>query len=266
VATPLRVAVAGVTGRTGRAVAEAILEAEDLRLSGGVSRSQAGRSLAEVLGRAAEGRVFGSVSELLSGAPTDVLVDYTSAEAVGANVRAAVERGVSVVVGSSGLSAEDYGRLDALARDRGVGIVASGNFSVLAALLQRFAAQAAEHVESWEVIDYADAGKPDAPSGTARALAERLAEVHRPRRGRTPGEVLGQPEARGADVAGTQVHSVRLPGYYVSTDVVFAAAGERLVIRHEAGAGAEPYVRGTLAAVRRAPGVTGVLRGLDRLL
>jgi 4-hydroxy-tetrahydrodipicolinate reductase len=113
------------------------------------------------------------------------------------------------------------------------------------------------------VLDYGSAGKPDVPSGTAREVAERLGDA-------APADhdadLIGPREARGADVAGTRVHSLRLPGYALSTDVILAAAGERLVVRHEAGASAEPYVAGTLLAVRRVGEVSGVLRGLDRLL
>ena len=116
------------------------------------------------------------------------------------------------------------------------------------------------------MIDYASATKPDAPSGTARELAERLAAVRRPTIGVPVADVLGSPEARGADVAGTQVHSLRLPSFTVSTEVVFAAAGERLSLRHDAGESAAPYVAGTLLAIRAVPGRVGLTRGLDQLL
>jgi 4-hydroxy-tetrahydrodipicolinate reductase len=195
-----------------------------------------------------------------------VLVDYTHAESVGPNVRVALERGVGVVVGSSGLTAEDYAAIDTLARERGVGVIAAGNFSLSAALVLRFALEAAEHFDFWEVIDYASAGKEDAPSGTARELAERLAAVHQPALGVSLADVLGAPNARGATVAGTQVHSLRLPGFVVSTEVVFASGGERLTLRHDAGPTPEPYVAGTLLAIRSVPGRVGLTRGLDRLL
>jgi 4-hydroxy-tetrahydrodipicolinate reductase len=104
------------------------------------------------------------------------------------------------------------------------------------------------------------------PSGTARELAERLGEVRRPAIGRPVAEILGPQEARGADVAGTQVHSVRLPSFVVSTEVVFGLPDERLTIRHDAGSSAEPYVAGTLIAARTAPGRVGLTRGLDTLL
>ena len=102
----------------------------------------------------------------------------------------------------------------------------------------------------WEVIDYASAGKQDAPSGTSREVAERLDAVRRPAIRVPLDEVHGAREARGATIAGTQVHSVRLPSFTVSTETVFAAEGERLSIRHDAGESAAPYVAGTLLAVR----------------
>jgi 4-hydroxy-tetrahydrodipicolinate reductase len=173
---------------------------------------------------------------------------------------------VAVVVGTSGLTAADFEEIDAAARERGVGVVASGNFSLTAAMCQAGALLAARHLPQWEVIDYASAGKPDVPSGTARELAERLGEVRRPELGHPLDELHGPREARGATVGGAQVHSVRLPSFAVSTEVVFALPDERLSIRHDAGSSASPYVAGTLLAARAAPGRVGVTRGLDTLL
>ena len=190
----IRVCIAGITGWTGRPIADAVEAASDLELVGGVSRSNPAS--------------YSTVSEALDLVRTDVLVDYTHASAVRGNVLAAIERGVHVVVGSSGISATEYAEIDTLACDKGVGVIAAGNFSVTAALLLRFAADAARHLESWEVIDYASAKKQDAPSGTARELAERLDDVRAPALGVPIEEVLGAREARGATVAGTQVHSL----------------------------------------------------------
>jgi 4-hydroxy-tetrahydrodipicolinate reductase len=248
----IRVCVAGVTGWTGSAVAAAVHAADDLALVAGVSRKDPDS--------------YSSVAEGLDAVAADVLVDYTHAEVVKANTLAAIERGVAVVVGSSGMSADDYAEVDAIARAKGVGVVAAGNFSITAALLLRFAVEAARHLDSWELIDYASATKPDAPSGTARELAERLAEVRPPALGVPIDEVLGAREARGAAVAGTQVHSLRLPSFTVSTEAVFAAEGERLSIRHDAGESAAPYVAGTLLAIRAVPERVGLTRGLDQLL
>jgi 4-hydroxy-tetrahydrodipicolinate reductase len=253
----LSVCMAGATGWTGRALVPAIVAAPDLELRSAVSRSAAG---GEIEGAPA----FAGVAEALDG--VDVVIDYTSATAVKANTLAAIAAGVHVVIGSSGLTAGDFAEIDAAARERGVGVIASGNFSLTAAMCQAGALLAARHLPHWEVIDYASAGKPDVPSGTARELAERLGEVRRPEPGHPIDELVGPREARGATVAGAQLHSVRLPSFVVSTEVVFGLPDERLTIRHDAGGTPAPYVAGTLIAARAAPARVGLTRGLDTLL
>jgi len=248
----LRVCIAGITGWTGSAIAPAVEEADDLELVGGVSRSDPTH--------------HSSVAEALAAAPADVLVDFTHASAVKDNVLAALAHGANVVIGSSGLSADDFDAIEARARETSLGVVAAGNFSLSAALLLRSAVEAAKHFDTWEIIDYASAKKTDAPSGTARELAERLAEVREPTIGVPVDEVIGPEGARGATVAGVQVHSVRLPSFVVSTEVVFAASGERLSLRHDADQTPAPYVAGTLLAIRAVRGRVGLTRGLDRLL
>jgi 4-hydroxy-tetrahydrodipicolinate reductase len=261
----LRVVVAGATGWTGRPIAQAVLEAPDLELVGAVSRSWAGRDLGEAWGVDPVGvTVVDSILSARDG--VDVLVDYTAPEAVKDTVLAAVAAGVHVVIGTSGLSAVDFAEIDQAARERGVGVVASGNFSVTAAIASAAALLAARFLPQREVIDYASATKRDAPSGTARELAERLADVSVSPLMVPIGDTVGWQAARGADIAGTQVHSLRLPSFVVSTEVVFAAEDERLSIRHDAGSSPAPYVAGTLLAVRAVPEVDGVVRGLDTLL
>jgi 4-hydroxy-tetrahydrodipicolinate reductase len=250
----LRLCIAGATGWTGEALVRGVREAPDLELRSAVSRSAAG-------GEIDGAPVYASAAEALEG--VDVLVDYTSVEAVKGNALAAIEAGVPVVIGTSGLTADDFADIDAAARDRSVGVVASGNFSLTAAMASAAALLAARHLPNWEVIDYASATKPDVPSGTARELAERLGEAQL---GRPLDQIHGPVEARGATVAGTQVHSVRLPGFVVSTEVVFGLPDERLTIRHDAGGTPEPYVAGTLLAVRRVGELVGLTRGLDTLL
>jgi 4-hydroxy-tetrahydrodipicolinate reductase len=261
----LTVCMAGATGWTGRALVRGVLDAPDLSLRSAVSRSAAGRDLGDALGEEVLGvPVYATVREALDG--VDVLVDYTSVTVVKDNALAAIEAGASVVIGTSGLTASDFDDLDSAARERSVGVVASGNFSLTAAMCQAAALLAARHLPQWEVIDYASATKPDVPSGTARELAERLGEVRSPQLGHPIDDLHGPQEARGATVAGTQVHSVRLPSFVVSTEVVFGLPDERLTIRHDAGGTPEPYVAGTLIAVRKAPGLVGLTRGLDTLL
>ena len=193
--------------------------------------------------------MYASVREALDG--VDVLVDYTAVEVVKENALAAIAAGVGVVIGTSGLTAADFADIDAAARAASVGVVAAGNFSLTAAMCSAAALLAARHLPQWEVIDYASATKPDVPSGTARELAERLGGVRAPALGHPIEDLHGPQEARGATVGGTQVHSVRLPSFVVSTEVVFGLPDERLTIRHDAGGSPEPYVAGTLVGRSR---------------
>ena len=260
-----RVCIAGATGWTGRALVSGVLAAPDLALVSAVARSAAGKDLGNALGGEAVGvPVHASVGEALDG--VDVLVDYTSVTAVKANALTAIDAGVAVVIGTSGLTADDFADIDSAARARSIGVVASGNFSLTAAMCQATALLAARHLPQWEVLDYASATKPDVPSGTARELAERLGEIRRPELGHPITDLHGPQEARGATVGGAQVHSLRLPSFVVSTEVVFGLPDERLTIRHDAGSTPEPYVAGPLIAVRRAPSLVGLTRGLDTLL
>ena len=261
----INVCIAGATGWAGRALVAGVLEADDLVLRSAVARSAAGADLGRALGgEALDVPVYGSVEKALDG--VDVLIEYTSHTSVKANTLAAIERGVAVVIGASGPTAADYEEIDAAAREHGVGVISSGNFSLTAAMAQAAAMLVARHLPQAEIIDYASATKPDAPSGTARELAERLAQVRTPVVGRHLDQIDGLPEARGAVVAGVQVHSVRLPSFSVSTEVIFGLPDERLTIRHDAGLSATPYVSGTLLAVRLVLGRIGLTRGLDTLL
>jgi 4-hydroxy-tetrahydrodipicolinate reductase len=262
----IKICFAGITGWTAPPILAAIDAAPDLDLVAGVARTAAGRSLADVTGLPFTGSVHGSVADALAATEVDVLIDYTSATAVATNVHAAIAAGTSVVVGSSGLTASDYDRIDRRAQARGVGVIAAGNFSLLAAVLRRAAQIAATHLKQWEIIDYAADTKPDVPSGTSRDLAETLAQIRHPAVTVPVHELTGPTQARGAGVADTRIHSVRLPSYLLSTEIIFAAAGERLTLRHDAGTDPDPYVDGTLLAVRHVGATVGVTRGLDTLL
>ena len=254
----LKVCLAGVTGWIGRPLAVAISATDDLDLVAAVARRPGGDSVAGVT-------VSGSVKEALL-TPCDVFVDYTSAAAVKANVLAAVAARRHVVIGSSGLAEHDFAEIDAAARAQSVGVMAAGNFAVSAALLQRFAAEAARHFPAWEMVDYAHDSKVDAPSGTARELAWRLSQVGQPKPAVALSNTLGPRESRGATVSGVQVHSLRLPGHTIALEVHFGRDDERLTIGYEGGSGATPYIAGTLLAIRRVPTLVGVTRGLDSIL
>lgn len=266
----LRVILSGVTGWAGSALAAGILRQPDLHLVAGIARSAAGQSLAQALGACAaqsSGWVWPSAAEALK-VPADVFFEYSKPEVAKINVLAALEAGLDVVVGTSGLTDEDYAEIDRLARSRGRGVLACGNFAITAVLLLKFAEMAARYLPDVEVLDYAKASKVDVPSGTVRELVVRLAAA----RGDAPAcavptnEVRGPKETRGAAMSGIPVHALRVPGYALSVEAVFGAPDQRLQIRHDSGTSAEPYVDGALLAIRAVRGRQGLTRGLDRVM
>jgi 4-hydroxy-tetrahydrodipicolinate reductase len=262
----IRICLAGATGWAGAELARAIAKARDLEIVGAVARRQAGRPLGEVLAEPAlTARISGTAAEALA-APCDVFVEYTGPAIARANVLAALEHGAHVVVGTSGLTDSDFAEIDALALRRQRGVLACGNFALTAVLLQKLAETAAKLIPQWEILDYAHDDKVDAPSGTARELAARLAKVRRPEPTVPVAATVGPRETRGATVSGSQIHSVRLPGFVISAEVVFGMPDQRLSIRHDAGGSARPYVDGALLAIRRVGALVGVHRGLDAVL
>ncbi|HYF66067.1 MAG TPA: 4-hydroxy-tetrahydrodipicolinate reductase [Herpetosiphonaceae bacterium] len=262
----IRVCLAGATGWAGSALARGIARSADLKLAAAVSRSQAGRSLGEVLGDPAlDCPIYGSAAEALA-EPCDVFFEYTKPDVAKANILAALGRGAHVVVGTSGLDEAAYAEVEAAALQAGRGVLAVGNFAITVVLLQKFAAMAARYIPHWEIIDYASAGKRDAPSGTVRELAMRLGQVGESQLAVPLEETQGEAATRGARMNGAQVHSVRLPGYVIGVEAIFGLPDQKLVLRHEAGSSAEPYVDGALLAIRRVGSFTGLRRGLDTVL
>lgn len=265
---PLRVVLSGVTGWAGSALAHGILKSPDLRLVAGVARRAAGLSLAEALGDpSAKGEVFAQATQALAQG-ADVFVEYSKPDVALSNVMAAMDSGADVVVGTSGLSDEDYALIDARARQTGRGVLACGNFAITAVLLLKFAEIAARYLPDVELIDYAKAGKVDVPSGTVRELTVRLAAARGERQASAVpvDQVRGPRETRGAAMSGIPVHALRVPGYALSVEAVFGAADQRLQIRHDSGTSAEPYVDGALLAIRAVRGRIGLTRGLDRVM
>lgn len=259
----LKVCLAGATGWAGSELARGIAAAGDITLVSAVGRRHAGQNLGAVLGDdRLETPIFRSAAEALAH-PCDVFVEYTPAASAKANILAALEHGAHVVVGSSGLTDEDYAEIDTIARARQRGVLACGNFALTVVLLQKFAELAAKYLPHWEIVDYAYDGKPDAPSGTARELATRLGRVRQPEVAVPIEATIGNPDARGATLSGTQVHSVRLPGYVIGVEVLFGLPDQTLSLRHNAGSSARPYVDGALLAIRNVSTLVGVHRGLD---
>lgn len=262
----IRICVAGITGWAGSAVARGALASEKVQLVAGLALDRVGEDVGAVLGTGPLG--FKVVPDLATAleTPFDVLIDFTKPDSVKTRTLQALAKGKQVIVGTSGLAAADYAELEAAALAHGTGFIASGNFSITATLAKHFSLLAARYLPNWEIVEYADAGKVDAPSGTVVELAECLGAIRASKVEVPLGRTHGFPATRGATINGTPVHAVRLPGFILSFETLFGLPDERLAIRHDAGNGAEPYVAGVLLAVEKVPGLKGMIRGLDTLM
>jgi len=269
-AQPARVVLSGATGWAGSALARGIARQSDMRLVGAVGVRSAGKDLRHLLGDDVPScTVADSVSQAFRGAGCDVFFEYSKPKdprQLVTNIQEALRAGAHVIVGSSGLSDQDYEQIDGVARQHGRGVLACGNFALTMVLLQRFAEMAAAHIPNFEILDFAAGTKPDAPSGTGRELARRMGDVQQPALGVPLDKVNGPAGVRGATLNGVQVHSVRLPGHVLGIEVIFGMKDQRLHLRHEAGGSAEPYVDGALLAIRKVYTLLGVRRGLDQVM
>ncbi len=246
----IRVGVIGAAGRMGREVAHAVVTDPDLELAALVDPSHAGLEI--------EGVDVVASLEALIDADTEVAVEFTRPEAAPANIAWCIEHDLHVVTGTTGFEPDP-----ALGAQDAVGVLIAPNFAIGAVLMQRFAEQAVRYLPDAEIIELHHQDKPDAPSGTAMMTARRMGAS----RGEVPAERGEErvPGARGADVDGIRVHSVRLPGLVAHQEVVLGAQGQTLRIRHDSTDWTS-FMPGVLMAVKAVAFRPGLTVGLDALL
>jgi 4-hydroxy-tetrahydrodipicolinate reductase len=244
----LAVAVLGANGRMGAEAVKAVESAPDMKLVAALGRGD-------------------SLDTLLS-AGAQIVVDLTVPESTEENVRFAVENGMHAVVGTTGWDAARLEKLETLlAGNHGVGVLIAPNFALGSVLASAFAAKASKYFESVEIIELHHPDKVDAPSGTAvrtaqLIAAERAASGMDPSPDATTSELAG---ARGCDVDGVRVHSVRLRGLVAHQEVLFGGPGEQLTIRHDSFDRAS-FMPGVLLGVRNVAHHPGLTLGLDGYL
>ncbi|MGI5217320.1 4-hydroxy-tetrahydrodipicolinate reductase [Nocardia sp. CA-290969] len=246
--TPIRVGVLGAQGKVGQAICAAVEAAADLELVATVDKDDPLTRFTET--------------------GTQVVVDFTHPDVVMDNLRFLVDNGIHAVVGTTGF---DSARLDEvrgwLSARPGIGVLIAPNFAIGAVLSMRFAEQAARFFESVEVIELHHPNKADAPSGTAYRTAGIIAEARKqagagPVPDATTTELDG---ARGAEVDGVRVHSVRLAGLVAHQEVLFGTQGETLTIRHDS-IDRSSFAPGVLLGVRQIGARPGLTVGLDPFL
>ena len=242
------VAVLGAAGRMGSEAVKAVQAAPDLELVAALGR--------------------GDSLEALVSAGADVVVDLTVPDSTEANVRFAVEHGMHAVVGTTGWDAARLDRLRGLlAEHPDTGVLIAPNFALGSVLATAFAAKAARYFESVEVLELHHPDKIDAPSGTAVRTAALIAEARQDAGLALPPDATEKelPGARGADVDGVRVHSVRLRGLVAHQEVLFGGPGEALTIRHDSFDRAS-FMPGVLLGVRQVAAHPGLTVGLDGYL
>lgn len=258
----IRVGVLGATGRMGREVCRAVVDDGDLELVAAVSRSRAGERLADAIGLVGVDTVdvvLADRLEAIAEAGTEVAVDFTGPGYAAEHVAWCVERGIHVVVGTTGFD------VDAGWEHATTGVFIAPNFAIGAALMMRFAEQAARVLPAAEVIELHHDGKADAPSGTAILTAARIRAARGEADAQREPSTGSLPGARGADADGVRVHSVRLPGLVAHQEVIFGAQGQTLTIRHDS-TDRTSFMPGVLMAIKAVGARPGLTIGLDALL
>ncbi|WP_328354286.1 4-hydroxy-tetrahydrodipicolinate reductase [Mycobacterium sp. NBC_00419] len=242
----MRVGVLGAKGKVGTTMCGAVRDADDLTLSAEVD---AGDDLS-----------------LLTDSGTEVVIDFTHPDVVMDNLKFLIDNGIHAVVGTTGFTDERIEQVQAwLAATPGSAVLIAPNFAIGAVLSMYFAQKAAPYFESVEVIELHHPQKADAPSGTATRTAKLIAQARKDLPPNPDATSTGLEGARGADVDGIRVHSVRLTGLVAHQEVLFGTLGETLTIRHDS-LDRTSFVPGVLLAVREIAKRPGLTIGIEPLL
>ncbi|WP_347220515.1 4-hydroxy-tetrahydrodipicolinate reductase [Mycolicibacterium poriferae] len=242
----MRVGVLGAKGKVGAAMVAGVESAEDLIFTTGVDA--------------------GDPLEALTETNTEVVIDFTHPSVVMDNLKFCIDNGIHAVVGTTGFTDERLDQVRRWVADKpDACVLIAPNFAIGAVLSMHFAAQAARFFESVEVIELHHPYKADAPSGTAVRTAKLIAEARKELPPNPDATSTGLDGARGADVDGVPVHSVRLAGLVAHQEVLFGTQGETLTIRHDS-IDRTSFVPGVLLAVRRIREFPGLTVGIEPLL
>jgi len=262
----IRVLVAGAGGKMGRQVVQAVSEAADMELVGVVDPVFAGEDAPVYTGIVDQQQVNiqADLPNALSLVRPDVVVDFTRPQSVYANACTVLRAGLHMVIGTTGLTESQLQHLHELAVENKVAVVHAPNFALGAVLMMRFAREAAQFFPGVEIVELHHDQKKDAPSGTAIKTAEMIKETWQGS-GEDPTEESRLSGARGGDLGGIHIHSVRLPGLVAHQEVLFGRPGEILTIRHDSLDRAA-FMPGVLLAIRRVGSCQGLVYGLEHLM
>ena len=263
-AAEIKVIVSGALGKMGRQTAQAVQQDQDLQLVG----------LIDV--RAREGQPGGTADHLplpaendleawLERSPADVMIDFTNPQAVYNNAKIALQHKVNCVIGTTGLNEVELKQLERFAVENEVGVAVIPNFAIGAVLMMKLAQEAARYFPDVEIIELHHDQKMDAPSGTAIKTAEMIAEQRQARPPRNSLEFEKIAGARGGEMNGIRIHSVRLPGFVAHQEIIFGGVGQTLTIRHDS-LDRVGFMPGVVMTAKKIIGIKGLVYGLEKLL
>ncbi len=263
-AAEIRVIVSGALGKMGQETARAVYQDEELTLVGLIDiRAKAAQS-----GEAAVQLPMPVDNDLegwLEKHQADVMIDFTNPQAVYNNAKAALQHGTNCVIGTTGLNEVELKQLERAALENGVGVAVIPNFAIGAVLMMKLAQEAAQYFPDVEIIELHHDQKMDAPSGTAIKTAEMITE-HRQRRPlRNSREFEKIAGARGGELNGIRIHSVRLPGFVAHQEVIFGGVGQSLRIRHDS-IDRIGFMPGVVMTAKKIMDTKGLVYGLEKLL
>jgi len=262
----ITVLVNGATGKMGRAMAAGLYQEQDIQIVGAVDVKGAGMDFGIICGLEANGlAVTSDLVKTIEAKKPQVMVDFTNPQAVMKNIYTALSHGVATVVGTTGFSPADYRQVEAWTEEFHTPVFVTANFSIGAVLLMRFAKEAAVYMPEIEVIEMHHDQKLDAPSGTAITTLEMVSQLREPHVQGNPQEFEKINGSRGGDYQGMRVHSVRLPGYVASQEVLCGGVGQVLSLRHDA-LSRECYIPGVVLAVRKIISLQGLVHGLESIM
>jgi len=261
---PIRVVVRGALGRVGREVVNALCHEPETQVVGAVEVQVPGEHLSLPDGSGTV-PLSSDLAHVLTTCQPDVLVDFTTAQAVMPAVRTATEHRVNLVIGTTGITSDELGEIDELSKAHQVGAVVAPNFALGAVLMIHLAKVAARYLDYAEIIELHHQQKVDAPSGTALATARAMAQARGKPFRRPSGQGGTSAASLGEQVEGITIHSVRLPGLMAHQEVILGGPGQTLSIRHDT-INRECYMPGVILAVKEVIKRKGLVYGLDSLL
>ena len=262
----IRVLVCGAYGKMGREVLRAVHSDQQLSIVGAVDVKSDFADVGDLIGVGKIGVTIGNdLGTVIQETRPQVMVDFTNPKSVMNNIRVAVQAGVCPVVGTTGLSETDIGEVRELMNKSKVNAIISPNFSVGAILMMKLSQEAAKYFPHVEIIELHHDQKLDAPSGTALRTAELIRATRGAMQQGHPSEVEKLAGARGGEMDGIRLHSVRLPGYVAHQEVIFGGLGQTLVIRHDS-ISRESFMPGVVLACKKVLTVNGLVYGLENLM